>query len=61
LKVIGLIDGAEVVRQTQYGRMLDVEITLSEWVLEAVKNDHIVIFNRGARRSSATMGARRMN
>ena len=44
--VFGLIDRAEVVRETRDGRMLDVEITLSDWVFEAIENNHVLTLNR---------------
>ena len=45
-KVFGLIDSAEVVRETRDGRMLDVEITLSDWVFDAIENNHVLTLNR---------------
>lgn len=45
-KVFGLIDSAEIVRETRDGRMLDVEITLSEWVFDAIENNHVLTLNR---------------
>jgi hypothetical protein len=45
-KVFGLIDSAEVVRETREGRMLDVEITLSDWVFDAIENNHVLTLNR---------------
>lgn len=45
-KVFGLIDGAEIVRETREGRMLDVEITLSDWVFDAIENNHVLTLNR---------------
>lgn len=45
-KVFGLIESAEVVRETRDGRMLDVEITLSDWVFDAIENNHVLTLNR---------------
>ena len=45
-KVFGLIDSAEIVRETRDGRMLDVEITLSDWVFDAIENNHVLTLNR---------------
>lgn len=45
-KVFGLIDSAEIVRETRDGRMIDVEITLSDWVFDAIENNHILTLNR---------------
>lgn len=45
-KVFGLIDSAEIVKETRDGRMLDVEITLSDWVFDAIENNHILTLDR---------------
>lgn len=45
-KVFGLIESAEVVRETRDGRMLDVEVTLSDWVFDAIENNHVLTLNR---------------
>ncbi len=45
-KVFGLIDAAEIIRETRDGRMLDVEITLSDWVFDAIENNHVLTLNR---------------
>lgn len=45
-KVFGLISEAEVVRETRDGRMQDIEITLSDWVFDAIENNHILTLNR---------------
>lgn len=45
-RVFGLIESAEIVRETREGRMLDVEITLSDWVFDAIKNNHVLTLNR---------------
>lgn len=45
-KVFGLIDSAEILRETRDGRMLDVEITLSDWVFDAIENNNVLTLNR---------------
>ena len=45
-KVFGLIDAAEIVKETRDGRMLDVEITLSDWVFDAIENNHVLTLDR---------------
>lgn len=45
-KVFGLIDSAEIVRETRDGRMLDVEIELSDWVFDAIEHNHVLTLNR---------------
>lgn len=45
-KVFGLIDSAEIVKETRDGRMLDVEISLSDWVFDAIENNHVLTLNR---------------
>jgi plasmid replication initiation protein len=45
-KVFGLIESAEIVRETREGRMLDVEVTLSDWVFDAIENNHVLSLNK---------------
>ena len=45
-KVFGLIEAAEIVKETRDGRMLDVEVTLSDWVFDAIENDHVLTLSR---------------
>lgn len=45
-KVFGLIDSAEIVRETREGRMQDVEIRLSDWVFDAIENNHVLTLSR---------------
>jgi len=45
-KVFGLIDSAEIVKETRDGRMLDVEVTLSDWVFDAIENNQVLTLNR---------------
>lgn len=45
-RVFSLVDSAEIVRETRDGRMLDVEIALSDWVFDAIENNHVLTLNR---------------
>jgi len=45
-KVFGLVDSAEIVKETRDGRMIDIEITLSDWVFDAIENNHVLTLNR---------------
>ena len=38
----GLIDKFRLVRETRDGRMLEVEITLSDWVFNAIRNNEVL-------------------
>lgn len=44
--VFGLIDKAAVKRATRDGRMAEVEITLSDWLLNAVNGNEVLTLNR---------------
>jgi len=44
--VFSLIDRATIVRETRDGRMLDVEITLSDWVFNAIEGHEVLTLNR---------------
>jgi plasmid replication initiation protein len=44
--VFGLIDQADIVRETRDGRMLEIEVTLSDWVFDAIENNHVLTLNR---------------
>jgi len=46
LDVFGLIDKARIVRETRDGRMQEVEISLSDWVLNAVNGNDALTLNR---------------
>lgn len=41
-----LIDRYRIVRETREGRMLDLEITLSDWVFNAIAGDDVLTLNR---------------
>ncbi|MHB8283149.1 MAG: replication initiator protein A [Caulobacteraceae bacterium] len=45
-ETFGLIDKAKIVRQTRDGRMTDVEITLSDWVFNAIDANEVLTLNR---------------
>ena len=45
-EVFGLISRAKIVKETREGRMLDVEIELSDWVFDAIENNHVLTLNR---------------
>ncbi len=45
-KVFGLIESAEIVRETRDGRMQDVEITLSDWIFDAIENNNVLTIDR---------------
>jgi plasmid replication initiation protein len=45
-KGFGLIESYEVIREDSKKRMIDVEITLSEWLYEAVVGKEVVTINR---------------
>ena len=42
----GLIDRFRIVRQTRDGRMQDIEVTLSEWVFNAIKAREVLTLHR---------------
>lgn len=44
--IFGLIDAAHIVRETRDGRMLDVEITLSDWIFDAIENNNVLTIDR---------------
>jgi hypothetical protein len=44
--IFGLIEKATVKRATRDGRMQDVEITLSDWLVNAVNGDEVLTLNR---------------
>lgn len=46
LDIFGLIDKARIVRETREGRMQDVEVTLSEWVFNAIKSHEVLTLHR---------------
>lgn len=42
----GLIDGFDVVSKTDNGRIQQLQITLSDWVFDAIDNNHVLTLNR---------------
>lgn len=44
--VFSLIDRASIVRETRDGRMQEVEITLSDWVFNAIRANEVLTLNR---------------
>lgn len=46
LKGFGLIDSYEIVRETREGRMLDLELTLSDWVFNAIEAHEVLTIHR---------------
>jgi len=44
--VFGLIERATIVKESREGRMLDVEITLSDWVFNAIESSEVLTLNR---------------
>ena len=46
IDIFGLIDRARIVRQTRDGRMQDVEITLSDWVFNAIRAREVLTLHR---------------
>ena len=46
LDIFGLIDRARIVRETRDGRMQEVEITLSDWVFNAIRAKEVLTLHR---------------
>lgn len=44
--VFGIIDRARIVRETREGRMQEVEITLSDWVFNAIEANEVLTLHR---------------
>jgi plasmid replication initiation protein len=45
-KVFGLIEETEIVRETKDGRMIEVDITLSDWIFDAIEQEHVLTLSR---------------
>lgn len=45
-ETFGLIDQAKIVRETREGRMQEIEITLSEWVFNAIRANEVLTLHR---------------
>jgi len=46
-ETFGLIDRAKIVRETRDGRMQEVEVKLSDWVFNAIRQQEVLTLNRG--------------
>lgn len=46
LDIFSIIDRARIVRQTREGRMQEIEITLSDWVFNAIQAKEVLTFHR---------------
>jgi len=46
IDMFSLIDRVKIVRETREGRMLDLEITLSDWVFNAIAGQEVLTLNR---------------
>ncbi len=44
--IFSLIDRARVIRETREGRMIEVEITLSDWVFNAIAEKEVLTLNK---------------
>lgn len=44
--VFGIIDKARIVRETREGRMQEVEVTLSDWVFNAIRANEVLTLHR---------------
>lgn len=45
-ETFGLIEHAKIIRETRDGRMLDVEVTLSEWIFNSIQANHVLTLHR---------------
>jgi plasmid replication initiation protein len=46
LKIFGLIENAEIIRQTRDGRMQEIEVKLSDWVFKAITAKEVLTLHR---------------
>lgn len=46
IDIFSIIDRARIVRQTRDGRMQEIEITLSDWVFNAIRAKEVLTFHR---------------
>ena len=44
-KVFTLIDSAKVAKETREGRMIEIEIILSDWVFDSIENRNVLTLN----------------
>ena len=45
-KVFGLLESAHVIRETSTGRMIEVEVILSDWIFDAIEDRHVLTLDR---------------
>ena len=45
-KVFGLLESAQVIRETSTGRMIEVEVILSDWIFDAIEDHHVLTLDR---------------
>lgn len=45
-RIFGLIDQAQILRASREGRMMEVEVTLSDWVFNAIEHKEVLTLNR---------------
>ncbi|WP_235907957.1 plasmid replication initiator TrfA [Siccirubricoccus phaeus] len=46
IDIFSLVDRVRIVRETREGRMLDVEVTLSDWVFNAIHSNEVLTLHR---------------
>lgn len=46
IDIFSLVDRVRIVRETREGRMMDVEVTLSDWVFNAIHSNEVLTINR---------------
>ncbi len=46
IDIFSLIDKVKIIRETRDGRMLDIEITLSDWVFNAIEAKEVLTYNQ---------------
>jgi len=46
IDIFSLVDRVRIVRETRDGRMLDVEVTLSDWVFNAIQSNEVLTLHR---------------
>ncbi len=45
-KLFSLVDSAEAIKEGPKGRMSEIELVMSDWLMDAVENKHILTLNR---------------
>lgn len=46
MDIFSLVDRVRIIRETRDGRMLDVEVTLSDWVYQAIQEKEVLTLDR---------------